>query len=424
MPFAQVRTAGGTLNGTSAPIAIEPADLSQPVRPTSGVAWDLVEVDAADVRQGAGGGVLDAVDLARLPASATLGRSNGIYVAFSRPSTAAEPHRVTMPDSVPDGSDMRQAQDKKRQQSFFDLTVGDVTVSVAGVTVAHGATVTLRATQRAEVVVAQTDGGRVYDVGTMRDRGGTRVRRRDEGTLVMVAAHAPSEPPEPVEVSRVYRVDPTTGRYASGGLAGRTMHLAKDLHVPVRSFSVRVVTTLDIRSAAVVDPAAPDANVVNGPDPANPAVALVPGLAMVDELFLFVPAAVVSGPDFAPANIAGAPVATVLTVSGVATSDLDEPTRRAAGDGAVYRLSPRRPGDGCHRGRGELPDVVARSQRRIGHPDQPRCRARPSHRHPPPGVVRSLSAVADTRPVGASGTGTRRADLRPYRNVRPQPHDG
>ena len=137
----------------------------------------------------------------------------------------------------------------------------------------------------------------------------------------------------------MYRVDAATGLYASGGLAGRTMHLAKDFHVPVRSFSVRVVTTLDIRSAAVVDPAAPDGNVVNGPDPANPAVALVPGLAMAGELFLFVPAAVVSGPEFAPANIAGAPVATVLAVTGVPAADLDEPTRRAAGDGAVFRLS-------------------------------------------------------------------------------------
>ena len=84
IPFAQVRTAGSTLNGTDAPIAAEPADVAQPARPTSercGTSSRSTRPTSAREPEA----VLDVPDLARLPTSTTLGRSNGVYVAFRVP---------------------------------------------------------------------------------------------------------------------------------------------------------------------------------------------------------------------------------------------------------------------------------------------------------------------------------------------------
>ena len=90
-----------------------------------------------------------------------------------------------------------------------------------------------------------------------------------------------------VELSRVHTA--SGGAYAAGGLAFAGMHLSRTVHVPVRRFSVDLVTTLPLRDAARAD------------------AATITTLARGAEAFLLVPAPIEVVPSVV--TIAGAPPA-------------------------------------------------------------------------------------------------------------------
>lgn len=174
------------------------------------------------------------VDLGFIPVSATLERASGIFCGFSRPGK----HRITLSEIVFGADKGRDAQEKGKQTLFFDVNVKDVLVALSGQPLAQGAAITMVQRQRAVILVIP-DGDRRYTTTVTAPGSVLNV----DGDLVLTAQNVGSES---VEISRVH--SPAT-------LLPRGLHMSIPVHVPVRAFTVQVVNTLPIRTAA--DPAAP-----------------------------------------------------------------------------------------------------------------------------------------------------------------------
>ncbi|GEA80902.1 DUF4157 domain-containing protein [Cellulomonas uda] len=230
-----------------------------------------------------GGGTPDALGyrasaLGSVPVSARLERNESVYAAFTRPGD----HRVTTRNGIAGATEAVEAHAKDLQTLWFDVTVADVTVTAAGRALdatAPGTSDRLVLVPTQSVDVTTTPGApRVHRVTALDPAGSVTVR---DARLTAVSA---TTAPVPVEVSRHYAA--TDGRY-TGGLAFAGMHLSRDLDVPVRTFTVEVVTTVPLRAAARAD------------------AAEVTTLARGTEAFLLVPANVTVPP--AVATIGGAP---------------------------------------------------------------------------------------------------------------------
>lgn len=221
--------------------------------------------------------------LGSVPVGARVQRMASGYVAFTRPGE----HRLTTVN-VAGVTEAVDASNRERQRLFFDVTADDVTVTAAGLVVdltdpGNSDHITMVPFQRAEVTVGP-NGSRTYRL-TVPDPAQGAVRTED--TLHLVGTRSSAGVRIPVEVSRLYVV--TDGRYGPGGLAFAGMHLSRDVHIPVRHFTVEVVETLPLRRTH------------------DRAAAGVTSLARGDEAFLLVPAPIVRTPTVT--SIAGTPPA-------------------------------------------------------------------------------------------------------------------
>ncbi len=230
--------------------------------------------DPADI------GLLPA-DLGAVPLSPRLVRNPSIYVAFCRPGQ----HRVTLAnnaaiatleDGLEAGDDVSEAldaQDHERQTLLFDVTALDVEVKVNGAPVAEGDTVTLLQTQTVLIDVATTGPvpvvARRFRASIASPR--TGVVLRAPAALRLVAQGVNSVTPEPIEISRFYDFDETSGTYSDPVLAAYGLHLGGDLDIPVRSFAITVTDQLTALAAA------------------DPAAATVTSLRQGDSAFLLIP---------------------------------------------------------------------------------------------------------------------------------------
>jgi hypothetical protein len=245
-----------------------------------------------------------------VPVSARVLQIVSSYFSFTRPGD----HRVTTANNVDFTDRSVDAFDAERQTLFFDITVADVEVTVAGRTVdgtnpGTSDLVTLVPFQRAAVTVTPNT-SRAYQLAVADPQGPVRV----EGATNLIGSSVGTG--VPVEVSRHYPV--TNGAFGSGGLAFAGMHLSRELHIPVRRFTVDVVDTVALRSTA------------------DPNAAEVTTLAIGAEAFLLVPAPIVTAP-------------TVTTIAGVAppagfaspVSRVDAPAAAAflGSAGSAFRIS-------------------------------------------------------------------------------------
>lgn len=221
---------------------------------------------------------------ASIPQSAGNERVNATYFAFCRPpASTGEPHRITPKglNHKEDGKHDREAHEREVQVILHDLSVSDVMVHVGGVEVGERADATLLVGQVADVSVDPSGDGRDYAT-TVADPAG--------GPLLIAAARpmrleagVAAAGPEPVEVSRRYAVA-ADGSAAHPSLV-HGVHLGGDIHVPVRRFTVTVVTTLTLRGAPDLSPD----HVLDGRDADHTAL-LRPGAS----LFVLVPATVLT----------------------------------------------------------------------------------------------------------------------------------
>ncbi len=212
-----------------------------------------------------------------MPTSPVLERTSGIYAAFTLPGS----HRITVRNNIVGAADAREAQDtekvlssEKKQRLFFNVTVGDVEVTIAGQPIAQGATVTLVQTQRA-IVSVTPNADRRYTVALTQPA--TSPVLRADGDLALVAQAQNSTAPEPVEISRVHRFNATNGSFESSALGQHGLHLPTDVHIPVRRINVEVVNTVPLRNALSADPA----TIVTSRLPGEEAFVLVPAAILV-----------------------------------------------------------------------------------------------------------------------------------------------
>lgn len=209
-------------------------------------------------------------DQGAIPVGPATAYSVGMHVAFCRPGK----HRLTLADGFSDSDSefkARDAQDRDIQRVYYEPTVADVAVTVGGLPVAEGATVSLLAGQRAALSVTPGGAGRKHALTVVRPADGP-VRTADDGDTLIAAAAVTGAP---VEIARRYRPG-ADGLHTDGGLAGRRVHLGGDVHIPVRVFSVDVSTTPVVRSSAAIDPAAPDSNAVTTIHPGQPVFLILP----------------------------------------------------------------------------------------------------------------------------------------------------
>ncbi|GAA2152660.1 hypothetical protein FHX52_0806 [Humibacillus xanthopallidus] len=220
-----------------------------------------------------------------VPVGSRVQRMLSAYVAFTRLGS----HRLTTDNRI-DGADLaleaftlgKQNVFAGGQTLFYDITVTDVTMTVAGEAVTTGKRVTMVPFQRAQVATTP-HGSRSYSLAVPDPAGSVL---RVEGTDRLVARSLTA--PVPVEVSRVYTC--TSGSYPPGGLALAGMHLSRDVHIPVRRFTVEVVPTLPLRATA------------------DAAAAAIASLARDADGFVLVPAPIVT--PLAVTSVGGAsPVA-------------------------------------------------------------------------------------------------------------------
>ena len=174
-----------------------------------------------------------------IPPKPGLELSLGSYVAFTRPGK----HRVTVVDGIGGGSQAREAHDVKEQTILFDVHVSDVTVEVAGTTVAQATPlpeVTLLPLQKAVVSLSPQKG----EWALLPTRPGHAVKA-DRQALV---AERKTGVDDVVELSRVY---PTAaGTYTDAVLSTHGVLLPVDVHVPVRQFRVKLIDTFSFVDAA------------------------------------------------------------------------------------------------------------------------------------------------------------------------------
>ncbi len=265
-------------NFTGAPGAPEPNGTVAPSNPA--VAGSFVPDLLVQKSQGAptstpGSGPTGFVpsDLGLIPTTPRLNQSIGCYLAFTQPGT----HRVTIQDttsfSAQVGRQGREAQAGQTQPLWFDITVADVTLTIAGQPVAATppAPVSLVVLQQASVSVTPTDGGRQYAL-TVPLPGAVVT----PGANVLSAAAAPGN--DVVEVTRVYTftlgATPGSGSFDAPVLNEHGgMHLPATFHIPVRTFPVTVVNIVPMLDQPEPPPTS---NVVNSRLPAQHGFLLVP----------------------------------------------------------------------------------------------------------------------------------------------------
>ncbi|HEY3485280.1 MAG TPA: hypothetical protein VGK49_07840, partial [Ilumatobacteraceae bacterium] len=228
--------------------------------------------------------------LGNVPVGRRVQKMLSSYVAFTRPGT----HRVTTENGIFGDQQALDAHNVGAQHVFaggqtlfYDVTVSDVTVTVAGRTVdlstpGTSDRVTMVPFQSATVAVTPNT-SRSYAL-IVPDPAGSLLRAEADTRL---AAQAVAGGPVPVEVSRFYAC--TNGSYPPGGLAFAGMHLSRDVHIPVRRFSVDVVTTLPLRATA------------------DPAAAPITTVARDTDAFVLVPAPIARALEVT--TVAGAPPA-------------------------------------------------------------------------------------------------------------------
>lgn len=225
-----------------------------------------------------------ASDLGWVPATPQLDQTFGTYVAFTQPS-GPQPHRVTVGDNVLSGAAGRLAQNNGVSLGFgiasftptifFDVTVNDVQLTLAGQPVAEGATVKLLRTQLAPLAAIPTDAKR-YVLSLLRPLGSTILRTPDGVNLQAMRANGS----EAVQIDRLHPFDVASGSFQGSGLAQHGMHLPQDVHIAVRRITVQVVNNLPV----VPDPLpTPPATL-----PADPYAAPVPALLPGGHVFILI----------------------------------------------------------------------------------------------------------------------------------------
>lgn len=249
-------------------------------------------------------------DLGVIPLSPTLIRNPSSYVAFTRPGN----HRATLANNnvnslatgLADGDDLSQALDAQQndqQNIWFNITARDVTVQINGADVAEGDTVTLVQTQTARLTVTPpatpASAQNVYRATVPSPA--TSSVLKGAAPLRLIAQGDVTTSPEPVEVSRFYDFDEDAGSFVDPTLARFGMHLASDLDIPVRQFSVTVVDTLPLRATAA------------------PTAAEVTTLAQGDDAFLLVPTNVNGTVTYTVDGAASSPTDPVLVFETVTT---------------------------------------------------------------------------------------------------------
>ncbi len=235
LPFVTAETgAGGLNNGAGAGLLAS--------APGEAVPDLLMQKNLADPRDAPGTAPrsLLAADRGWIPTSPVLQRASGVYVAFTQPGR----HRITAANNVSGAGDARDAQDRERQEIFFERDIADVTVTAAGGQIAEGDTLRLLQTQRVQFNV-EPDRARRYAAALLQPVTGQVLRAEDD--LVVVAGSQNGS--EPVDISRVYRFDPTTNQFDSGGLMEHGLHLPAEVHIPVRRLNVEVVDILPVLAA-------------------------------------------------------------------------------------------------------------------------------------------------------------------------------
>lgn len=183
------------------------------------------------------------------------------------------------------------------------MQADDVDVEVAGQVVdlstpGTSDVVTMVPFQTAPVLVTP-NASRRYRVTVPDPTVGATVRSGAGSTLVGVA---PSPDAVPVEVSRFYGVD-GSGSYGPGGLAKAGMHLSRNVHIPVRRFTVLVVDTLPLRATS------------------TPTDAPLATLALGVDAFLLVPAPIVRPPAVVSVGGAALPADVTNPVASVAAGE-------------------------------------------------------------------------------------------------------
>lgn len=199
-------------------------------------------------------------DRGLIPVSGALERTEGAYVAYSRPGT----HRATVIEAFAAGvgtevQDARSVVDSgagfglKDVTLFFDTAIADLTVTIGGVPVNNDDDVTLVLTQTAQVVVAPVDAARRHALTLQRPLTGVLLRADQAGNdPTTIQVQAPSPLPraatERVELCRIYRYDAATDAYDEPSLNTFRMNMPGDLRVPIRRFTVTVTSTITARS--------------------------------------------------------------------------------------------------------------------------------------------------------------------------------
>jgi len=253
-----------------------------------------------------------------IPVSPTVELSIGAYVAFNQPGA----HRVTVDDGIGDWTSGRAAHDAKAQTIFFDVTVSDVQILLAGLPIAQAAPpapFTMIPTQRARLTPPGTGSFAMTATNT------------NVVTINNDLLQAGALGNDFVEISRVYAVTGNPPVYTDGVLTENNgVHLPVPIHVPVRMIAVNVVNVLPFLSAnsrtsptiANVNPGGRGfiivpANVVFSPgDASAPNVYAYagPGVPMIDPK-----------PTVTPVNAAVAADATMLQDTGGAVFQIDFP---------------------------------------------------------------------------------------------------
>lgn len=269
--------------------------------------------------------------------SASLQLSSSMYLAFSRPTTGGNTHRVTVDDAIPQGANGRDAQDNNEQRLFYSLQVNDINALVSTVAVTEGSTIRLLRRQRATVRIAD-QGAKRYALRVLRPNNGTIVRAAQEPETVLIAQDPfPSAGggtfSEPIEISRWHEWDADRNEYRSGGLARHGKHLPADVFVPVRKLTLQV---MEFPPVLTTLPASLDFS-------AYPAAAgfTPPPLNQGGELFFPVAANVIIASQTLQYVTTPSPDITIRPI--VSLSDVTSTSAQAVqdflGDGLLYRLS-------------------------------------------------------------------------------------
>jgi hypothetical protein len=149
---------------------------------------------------------------------------------------------------------------------------------------------------------------------------------RADGDLAIIARTTSAA--EPAELSRVYRFDTGSGAFDGGGLKRFGLHLPGDVHIPVRGFTVRVVSTLPVLATLpdLID--------------SDPFAAAAPASRPGDQVFVLAPAAIRAPLRLTAVAYPGGRPAVVTDPSpAIAAPALKEGQRAFIGDGGIFAVS-------------------------------------------------------------------------------------